>query len=95
MTETYVADVLRERLTGEVRSLGEEYLRIELDAPGGRLGQQRFKIILQGTPKNTVVRRVLSEGEFRCIALAGFFTEWLIYIEGVQCCAWSGAVPLA
>ena len=75
LTDTYVTDVLRERLTEEVRSLGAEYLRIELDAPGGRLGQQRFKIILQGTPKNTVVRRVLSEGEFRCIALAGFLTE--------------------
>ncbi|HUU16605.1 MAG TPA: hypothetical protein VMW72_05605 [Sedimentisphaerales bacterium] len=75
LADTYVTDVLRDRLAAEIETLGAEYLRVEFDSPGGRLGQKRFKISLQGTPDNTEVSRVLSEGEFRCIALAGFLAE--------------------
>jgi hypothetical protein len=75
LADTYVTDVLRDRLTAEIETLGAEYLRVEFDSPGGRLGQKRFKISLQGAPVNTEVRHVLSEGEFRCIALAGFLAE--------------------
>jgi hypothetical protein len=67
--------VLRERLATEIRTLGATYLPVELDSPGARLGQKRFKISLHGAPDNTQVRHVLSEGEFRCIALAGFLAE--------------------
>lgn len=75
LTDRYVTDVLRDKLTAEIRNLGADYLRVELDSPGGRLGQKRFKISLQGAPESTKVRDVLSEGEFRCIALAGFLAE--------------------
>jgi len=75
LADTYVTDVLRGRLTTEIGNLGAEYLRVEFDSPGGRLGQKRFKISLEGAPDNTEVRHVLSEGEFRCIALAGFLAE--------------------
>ena len=75
LADTYVTDVLRDRLTAEIETLGAEYLRVEFDSPGGRLGQKRFKISLQGAPDNTEVSHVLSEGEFRCIALAGFLAE--------------------
>jgi len=75
LADTYVTDVLRDRLATEVKNLGEAYLRVEFDSPGGRLGHKRFKISLQGAPDNTEVSHVLSEGEFRCIALAGFLAE--------------------
>lgn len=75
LADTYVTDVLRNRLAAEIKALGAEYLQVEFDSPGGRLGQKRFKISLQGTPDNTEVSHVLSEGEFRCIALAGFLAE--------------------
>lgn len=75
LADTYVTDVLRGMLTAEIENLGAEYLRVEFDSPGGRLGQKRFKISLQGAPESTEVRHVLSEGEFRCIALAGFLAE--------------------
>ncbi|GAI17143.1 unnamed protein product, partial [marine sediment metagenome] len=75
LADTYVTDVLRDRLTTEVNNLGAAYMQVEFDSPGGRLGQKRFKISLQGAPDNTEVSHVLSEGEFRCIALAGFLAE--------------------
>lgn len=75
LADVYVTDVLRDRLAAEIKNLGAAHLRVELDSPGGRLGQKRFKISLQGAPENTKPSQVLSEGEFRCIALAGFLAE--------------------
>lgn len=75
LADSYVTEVLRSRLTDEIKTLGAEYLRAEFDSPGGRLGQKRFKISLLGAQDDAEVRRVLSEGEFRCIALAGFLAE--------------------
>jgi len=59
----------------EVKNLGAEYLQVDLVSPGGRIGQKRFKISLQGARNDAQVSEVLSEGEFRCIALAGFLAE--------------------
>lgn len=75
LADTYVTDVLRDRLAAEIKILGAAYLRVEFDSPGGRLGQKRFKISLQGAQESIEVSHVLSEGEFRCIALAGFLAE--------------------
>ncbi|GAF93138.1 unnamed protein product, partial [marine sediment metagenome] len=44
LTDMYVTDVIRDRLTVEIKALGAEYLGIELDFPGARLGHQRFKV---------------------------------------------------
>lgn len=75
LTDRYVTSLLRERMTQEIKDLGAGYLPVELDSAGGQLGQKRFRITLQGATGNIAVRQVLSEGEFRCIALAGFLTE--------------------
>jgi len=75
LADRYVTDVLRRTLATEIENLGASLLEIEMDSAGGRIGQKRFKISLRGAPENTEVRHVLSEGEFRCIALAGFLTE--------------------
>jgi hypothetical protein len=75
LADTYVTEVLRTRLADETRMLGAQYLRIELDAPGARQGQKRLKLALTGMQGGTKVGQVLSEGEFRCVALAGFLAE--------------------
>lgn len=75
LADIYVTDVLRDTLSTEVRKLGATHLQVELDSPGGRLGQKRFKVSLRGAPPNTKPSHILSEGEFRCIALAGFLAE--------------------
>jgi hypothetical protein len=75
LADRYVTDVLRDRLATEVRNLGTEHLQVELDSPGGRFGQKRFKVSLRGARDNTKPSQVLSDGEFRCIALAGFLAE--------------------
>jgi len=75
LTDTYVTEVLRDKLNQEIRNLGAEHLRVELISPGGRYGQRRFKISLHGASDRVDISKVLSEGEFRCIALAGFLSE--------------------
>ena len=75
LTDTYVTGVLRNRLVTECQNLGAGYLQVELDSPGGKHGAKRFKVSLHGIKAKTAMSDVLSEGEFRCIALAGFLTE--------------------
>lgn len=75
LTDTYVTEVLRDRLNQEIQNLGAQHLQVELISPGGRYGQKRFKISLHGASDRVDISKVLSEGEFRCIALAGFLSE--------------------
>lgn len=75
LTETYVTETIRRRFATEVRTIGAEYLRIELVPHSGQRGALLFKVGLEGVPETVRARQVLSEGEFRCIALAGFFAE--------------------
>lgn len=75
LADKYVTDVLRESLKTEIRKLGANYLRVELDSTGGQFGHKQFKIALEGASDDIEVSRVLSEGEFRCIALASFLAE--------------------
>jgi len=75
LTDKYVTDVLRNKLGLEIQELGAGYLPVELVSPRGEYGQKQFKIALQGAAGQIKVGQVLSEGEFRCIALAGFLAE--------------------
>jgi ABC-type transport system involved in cytochrome c biogenesis ATPase subunit len=74
LTQKYVSSVLRSRFIGEVDELGAKDVRVRLSPAGGRYGAPRFQITLQGA-EEAVVRDVVSEGEFSCIALAGFLAE--------------------
>lgn len=75
LADIYVTDVLRDRLASEITKLGAAHLRVELYSPGGRFGQKQFKICLRQAREDAPLGQVLSEGEFRCIALAGFLAE--------------------
>jgi len=75
LTDRFVTEVLRERMTDEMRRLGGGYLRVHLDSAGGQVGEKKFRIALREASSDVPVRRVLSEGEFRCVAIAGFLSE--------------------
>jgi hypothetical protein len=49
-------------------------VRVELVSVGGRYGAQRYQVKLLADP-GTPALQVLSEGEHRAVALAGFFSE--------------------
>lgn len=75
LTDQYVTGQLQAAFLEEVRRLGASYLPIELISPGGEYGEKQFKIALQGVDSTIAVPDILSDGEFRCIALAGFLSE--------------------
>jgi hypothetical protein len=75
LTHQYVTEALCLRFTREAARLGAEYLQVQLVPVGGQYGSMRFRIQLNGAQQAANVPDVLSEGEYRCIALAGFLAE--------------------
>lgn len=62
-------------LQEEIRKVGAGHLPVYLESPGSKAGYKRFKIALKDATAEHSVRDVLSEGEFRSVALAGFLAE--------------------
>lgn len=75
LTDRYVTGQLQAAFLDEVRKLGASYLPIELTSPGGEYGEKQFKVALRDVDRTVAVPDILSDGEFRCIALAGFLSE--------------------
>jgi ABC-type transport system involved in cytochrome c biogenesis ATPase subunit len=69
-----VTDALCAQFSKEVDKLDLGKLAIELVHSGTRQGSPLFKVALERNP-DAKVSAVLSEGEFRCIALAAFLAE--------------------
>lgn len=69
-----VTDSLRAQFSKEVAKLELGKLAIELKHSVSRKGAPLFKVALERKP-DAKVSNVLSEGEFRCIALATFLAE--------------------
>ena len=67
------SDKLKRRYTSEVKKLGLSYLNIEVGNKADR-GEQRVFVNVTGLGQ-TKKSEILSEGEQRAIALAGFLTE--------------------
>ena len=67
------SDDLKSRYTSEVGKLGLSYLNIEVGNKADR-GEQRIVVTITGLGQ-TKKSEILSEGEQRAIALAGFLTE--------------------
>jgi energy-coupling factor transporter ATP-binding protein EcfA2 len=72
--EALVTKALRAQFTREVARLGAAELAVELRREGSVQGVPRFKVCLTRKP-SAVVGEVLSEGEYRCVALAAFLAE--------------------
>lgn len=76
LAKEHVTDQLRRAFAEEVKAMqqGVTRLAIELTATSGEYGASLYRVQLVGAAK-TPVDRVASEGEHRCIALAGFLAE--------------------
>jgi len=74
VTRAVVSDALKQRLTCEIEQLGFGSAPVELMDEGGRKGVFYHRIHLNAR-QPAKPREVLSEGEFRGIALACFFSE--------------------
>lgn len=69
-----VTDRLRARFAQEIDHLDIAGLAIELTQAGSQHGVTRFKVsLMQG--ESSSAGDILSEGEYRCVALAGFMAE--------------------
>ncbi|MFT8723007.1 MAG: AAA family ATPase [Acetobacter malorum] len=69
-----VTDALRARFAHEVASFEIAGLAVELCQQSSVQGVPRFKVALTRKP-TALVGQVLSEGEYRCVALAAFMAE--------------------
>jgi hypothetical protein len=69
-----VSDALCERFRGEIARLGLHHLEVELASAGAHKGKLFHRIMLKAK-QDAPLREVVSEGEFRCLALAAFMAE--------------------
>ena len=72
--DSLITAAWRDQFAAEVSRMDIHHLRIELQREGGAYGAAKFRVAL--IRDNTIkLGMILSEGEFRCIALAAFFAE--------------------
>lgn len=76
LAKEHVTDYLRRAFASEVKTMqqGVNRIEVELAETSGEYGTSNYRIQLVGATR-TPIDRVLSEGEHRCIALAGFLAE--------------------
>ncbi len=76
LAKSYVTDRLRNAFADEIKKMqqGVRRLNVELVAAEGRHGRTFYRVQLVGA-SDAKVGTVVSEGEHRCIALAGFLSE--------------------
>lgn len=74
LSEALITERLRTRFAREIDHMNLTGLAIELTQAGSQHGVSRFKLsLIQSASKNA--GDILSEGEYRCVALAGFMAE--------------------
>lgn len=74
LTVKYVSDALCNRFRAELASLGLDHLEGDLTSTGAHKGQLFHRITLKAK-QDAPLQEVVSEGEFRCLALAAFLAE--------------------
>lgn len=76
LAKEYVTDQLRDAFADEIKKMrqGVRRLNVELAATAGEFGSSYYRVQLVGASK-TDIGTIVSEGEHRCIALAGFLSE--------------------
>lgn len=74
LSEALITERLRARFAQEIDHLNLAGLAIELTQAGSQHGVSRFRVtLIQSASRNA--GDILSEGEYRCVALAGFMAE--------------------
>lgn len=74
LTTQYVSDALCQRFNDEVTRLGLTHLDVQLGASAIQKGKMFHQITLKAE-QDVPLGEVVSEGEFRCLALAAFLAE--------------------
>jgi energy-coupling factor transporter ATP-binding protein EcfA2 len=76
LAKVHVTDQLRNAFASELQhmQLGVRRLKVELNAVAGEFGSSYYRVQLVGAT-NAKIGLIVSEGEHRCIALAGFLAE--------------------
>jgi len=74
LSEALITDRLRDRFIKEIELLKLAGLKIKLEKAHSRQGVSRFRVSLNRNSSNNA-GDVLSEGEYRCVAFAGFMAE--------------------
>lgn len=74
LSRALITERLRGRFAQEINRLGIAALAIELEQARSQSGISRFKVSLTHK-KSENAGSILSEGEYRCVALAGFLAE--------------------
>jgi energy-coupling factor transporter ATP-binding protein EcfA2 len=74
IAEALVTNALRAQFAKEVGRVGVASLAVELKREKSAYGIPRFRVVLTRKP-NAGVGAVLSEGEYRCVALSAFLAE--------------------
>lgn len=74
LTKSSITKTICDKFKNELNELGLAHLRVELVPTGSERGVMYHRVELQGN-SNASVQDIASEGEHRCIALAGFLAE--------------------
>ncbi|MCB1469122.1 MAG: AAA family ATPase [Rhizobiaceae bacterium] len=74
LSEALITDRLRGRFAREINHLNLADLEVELTQARSQHGVSRFRVSLIESKSNNA-GDILSEGEYRCVALAGFMAE--------------------
>lgn len=74
LTKSRVTKAICDGFKAELNGLGLPHLRVELVPTGSERGVMYHRVELQGK-KDISVQDIASEGEHRCVALAGFLAE--------------------
>ncbi len=74
LTKSKITKAICDTFKTELNELGLAHLRVDLVPTGSERGVMYHRVELHGE-KDSAVQDVASEGEYRCIALAGFLAE--------------------
>lgn len=74
LTTQYVSDALCLRFSEEVKRFGLGHLNVRLIPSDSSKGKLFHRLVLN-TAKDAPLKEIVSEGEFRCLALAAFLSE--------------------
>jgi wobble nucleotide-excising tRNase len=74
ITEKVVTEALRELFAEKTVRLGIRNVNVALSPAGTRHGSKRYQMQLVDAP-GAELESIVSEGEHRCLAIAGFLTE--------------------
>ena len=74
LADASITNQYRDKFSKEIISLVNNRVRVDVQRSGGSYGSPEYKVALFAAPKVNV-RKVLSEGEQTCVALASFLSE--------------------